>query len=288
MHSIEYKLEQFLTDKTNRGDLKRFADELSKRLKEALVSRFEQPKEEPFTLRMSNIGLPLRQLCLMRDYGRVPISNEFSVSGFYGVMVESFMLFLLKSSGVNVEEVNKKVELKLSNYIIPGELDLIINGAVWDVKSASPYSYEHKFIDYKSIEADDPFGYMGQLFGYSMADDKPVGGWIVFNKSNGKFKVIPIPIEVQAAYRQKYKAEFEHKADYILNNKAAPACEGVVDEVFYKKKTGNKVLNYACEWCNHKDKCHTGLLKLPSLVSSAKDKPFKYYVEIDEKFKLCV
>ena len=54
---------------------------------------------------------------------------------------------------------------------IKGTLDVIIdeNGTkkVWDIKSASPYSFDHKFGNgYDKIKEDDAFGYIVQASVY--------------------------------------------------------------------------------------------------------------------------
>jgi hypothetical protein len=284
-HYIESKLQDFLTNNTiDDGLLKELSQEFAGRLEASILDRFKKDSSNEFTLRMSNIGLPLRQLCLQRDYGRATIRPDFSISGFYGVMLEHFMLFLLKASNVNVESANKKVMLEVGKFKLPGELDLIIDGAIWDVKSASPYAYDNKFKDYETLEANDDFGYMSQLFGYAMADNKPVGGWIVIHKAKGLIKTIAVPLEIQDKYKTKYLNEFNTKINHVTTGKPAPACTGIIKETFYKKDTGNLILDRSCEYCNYKEHCHPSVKCLDSLVSEAKEKPKKYYVQIAEKY----
>lgn len=287
MHYIEEKIQKFLSDKTTLGkELEAHAEEFSSRLKLSVFEKFKIQEEKAFSLRMSNIGLPLRQLCLQRDYGRVAASPSLTLNFFYGNMLESLALFLLRSSGINVEEENKKVELKVGETTIPGELDLIIDGAVWDVKSASDYSYTNKFIDYKTLEANDSFGYMAQLFGYAMADKKPIGGWIVINKAKGLIKVVTVPLSIQNMYKIKYMEEFQGKITHILSGEPAPQCRGVIPETFRKKLTGNKVLDRNCGYCDYKSVCHPNAVYIDSLVSDAKEKPKKWYTKIDKKYNV--
>lgn len=288
LHPIEARIQELLKDGIKGEGLEIYAREFAERLESSLNERFKNKindTREAFFLRMSNIGLPLRQLCLQRDYGRTIFNPAMSLNAYYGVMLESLALFLLKASGCKVEAQNQKVELKVGKYVLPGELDLIVEGAVWDVKSASPYSYANKFINYQTLEANDSFGYMGQLFGYAMAANKPVGGWIVINKAKGLIKTVTVPIEVQETYKRYYMDVFEDKFNHITGGKPAPACGGVVPELFYKKKTGNYILDRECEWCDYKSICHPNVQKLHSLCSEARDKPTKYYVKIDEKYK---
>lgn len=285
MHYIETQLAEFIKSNNIKQELlQELSSEFATRIQDSVLERFKRDKDETsFNIRMSNIGLPLRQLCLQRDHGR-KINSSFAISGFYGTMLEHFMLFLLKASKVNVQETNKKIKLDVNGFKIPGELDLIIDGAVWDVKSASDYSYDVKFESYKTLETSDSFGYLGQLFGYAMAEDIPVGGWIVINKAKGLIKVVPVPLSIQKEYRQKYLSEFDFKINHINKNLPAPACDGVVKEYFYKKETGNLILNRECTYCSYKEHCHPTVKCVDSLVSTAQDKPQKYYVKIHEKF----
>lgn len=280
-HYIEDAIYKFVGEKNIKEKmLNSYGEEFAERLKASIIEKFrEQEHEKQFTLRMSNIGLPLRQLCLQQQYGRIS-DSKFTISGFYGTMLEHFTLFLLRSSGINVQDTNKKTMLRVGTHKIQGELDLIIDGAVWDVKSASNYSYDVKFDSYKSLEESDSFGYLGQLFGYAMAEELPVGGWIVINKSKGLLKVVPVPISIQKAYKQRYMEEFAYKIDYLKEKREPPACTGVIKETFYGKDTGNLILNRECGWCNYKDHCHPDLIHCEDLNSKAKTKSFKHYVKI--------
>jgi hypothetical protein len=284
-HPIEEKVNTFLVNgnTANEAFVAEFANTLGESLYEKFYAKVGEVK--PFSLRMSNIGLSLRQLCLQRDYGRTNKLDYFTLHSFYGTMLECFMLFLLKASGVNVEANNKKVQLDVNGYILPGELDVIIDGAVWDIKSASDYAFTNKFQSYQSLESDDGFGYLGQGFGYAMAEDKPFGGWIVINKAKGQWKCVPVPASVQKFYKEKYFREFDEKIKHVTSGAPAPKCTGVVPEFFRKKMTGNKILGNGCEWCSYKDKCHPGYIELPSLLSDAKVKPVKYYTKIDPKYQ---
>ena len=67
---------------------------------------------------------------------------------------------------------------------------MLLDGKIDDVKSASAWSYDNKFVDFYTLEKGDSFGYVPQLVGYAAAANKKVGGWWVVNKNNGSFKYI--------------------------------------------------------------------------------------------------
>ena len=68
------------------------------------------------------------------------------------------------------------------------QYDIVIDGAVDDIKSASNWSYTNKFESFDTLRQGDAFGYVAQLAGYAKAADKRAGGWWVVNKANGEFK----------------------------------------------------------------------------------------------------
>ena len=89
-----------------------------------------------------------------------------------------------------------------------GTLDIIIDDKVWDIKSASPYAFDHKFGEmggYKKIKSDDAFGYITQGYLYSESVGKEFGGWIVINKASGEWTVCEAPI-VQDEDRKSFTA----------------------------------------------------------------------------------
>jgi hypothetical protein len=96
-----------------------------------------------------------------------------------GDIVEAVFKGLLRASGVQFED-NNNVTLKLGDdKEIQGEYDLILDDKVDDIKSASPWSYNNKFVNLETLQQGDSFGYVSQLVGYAKGADKDVGGWWV-------------------------------------------------------------------------------------------------------------
>ncbi len=290
MHKIEQAIQVFLENIESKTAeefddiINEFGENCKKALRECLLAK---RKEEPFRLRMSNIGKPLRQLLLDKIHGIPPMDSQQRLRMTYGYIWESFILFLLKASGLTIEE-NKKVSLDIpldngQAHSINGALDLKIDGEIYDIKSASSWSFDNKFTNFKSMEEDDPFGYCGQALGYSIADKAYFAGWIVCDKSDGRIKVVEVP---KAGYKDlvaKYLGDFKTKVAAILASEAElPPCSGVLEETFRKVPTGNKVLSKSCEFCSHKYKCHSNLQYRESLTGEAKTKQWKYYTHIEE------
>ena len=254
-------------------------DEFGETCKKVATSLMEDRTGEPWRLRMSNIGRDIRQLHLEKDHGRSTLSIQTKLKFVYGALIEALTVLLLKASGVSIEEANGKCSLTVSNTEINGEFDLIIDDKVYDVKSASPYSYENKFKDINSLLAADEFGYVAQLVGYCEATGKKPGGWIVVNKVTGEIKVLEANMD--PVFWEAGSGKIKRTVNHFEKGLEIPPCAGVVDEVWYKKPTGNKILNRSCEYCDCKFKCHPKLKALPDVNSKAANPRVKYYVELN-------
>jgi len=153
-----------------------------------------------------------------------------------------------------------------------------MDGKIDDVKSASPWSYTNKFDSFEALQKGDGFGYIPQLVGYSKAAGKEVGGWWVVNKGNGEFKYVSAS-EVDS---DKVIEDIQETVNYIEKDEPFERCFKPVPETFYKKQTGNMVLNSSCRFCSFKHKCWDTLKTIPSRVSKAKNPPQVDYVLIGD------
>ena len=197
-HPAELKLHQFMTDAANGKST--FTDEQAKdigaEVADAVLRQFGSGKSrDEFTLRMSNIGRPTCQLWFQKNHPdkALPKPTTFVMNMMIGDIVEAVFKGLLKAANVEFEDTDK-VSLTVgdsNDTRVSGSYDLVIDGAVDDVKSASPWSYQNKFDSFGTLAKGDGFGYVGQLAGYAKASGKRVGGWWVVNKGNGEFKYVP-------------------------------------------------------------------------------------------------
>ena len=295
MHPIEQQLYSFLNDCCEgKAEVpEHLYTEFSKRCEDAVRKHLSEKPGKDFTLRMSNIGRPLRQLMLEKKYGRGTPSPEFLLRMLAGTLDEAFMLFLFKAAGINVTKHDHKVTLPVTidnNTVVnvDGTFDVETDGRnLWDFKTASPYSYDNKFTNYEVLAKRDDFGYMGQGFGYAKAyqqenKDARFKGWIVRNKATGDFKVIEIPDYKHTTLSTHYVGELLAKVEHITLDKPIPKCEGEVEETYYKKLTGNRVLLDVCKYCPHKEVCHPGIKYCQSLVGKSEAK-WKWYTKIGQK-----
>lgn len=281
MHPIEQKINLFLEEvcEGKASFSEELIQEFGTRCMQILRDQFTEKAEKKFTLRMSNLGRPLRQLLLdKQNGGKYTVSKEAKLKYAIGHMYEALMLAVLKQSGVNVVDHDKRVELQVEDTKIYGTYDVKIDGKIYDIKTASPYSYEYKFTSPDTLRKSDSFGYFAQGFGYSLADDSPFGGWIVCNKTTGEFKVISINEPEHDKLQEEYRQAIFDTVKAVNSDVPMPPCPGVVDEVFGKTPTGNRVLNAECSFCEHKRTCHKEIQCLPSVFSKALNAKLTWYI----------
>jgi len=276
-HPAELALHQYMEDavkgKTEMSE--EVIEQVSNDIADALHRQFGSGKKRgDFRLRMSNVGRPTCQLWYEKNKPEValPFPTTFIMNMMLGDIVEAVFKGLLKSAGVRYEEP-ENVTLDLDGASINGTYDIVINGAVDDVKSASHWSYTNKFESYDTLAAGDGFGYIGQLAGYAKASGKDVGGWWVVNKANGQFKYVPasgLDLDTEVA-------KLQATADTVEDNKFE-RCFEPVPETFRGKETGNKILNNGCRFCSFRMDCWDNLTERPAVMSKAKVPPITSYI----------
>lgn len=280
-HSSELALHVFLSKLTEgTTEISEVAvEQITTDVRAALVKQFRGGPRGAFRIRMSNIGRPYCQLWYQKNKPELAEQKPYSfvLNMMMGDIVEAIFKGLLTSSGVQYEGA-EDVALPLPNGdVINGTTDLSINGAIDDIKSASPWSYTNKFESFATLDASDAFGYVGQLVGYARAAGKEVGGWWVVNKANGQFKYV-------SAFGVDEERVYTEMADKVtqLDKNEFERCYEPVDELFRSKPTGNRVLTSTCKFCDFKKDCWPTLQTRASIPSSARNPPIVDYIHIEE------
>ena len=283
-HPAEIKIHRYLEDvrKAKRGMTDATIARIVKDVKEAVEKQFNQ-SERKFTPRMSNVGRAYCQLWYdknMPQEGVEPPAN-FLMNMMIGDIVEAVFKGILTEAGVEFSDGYMST-LTAGKHKVNGTHDLIMHKRVDDIKSASPWSYKNKFVDYTTLKEHDSFGYIGQLAGYSKALGVEPGGWWVINKATGEFKYVSA--WDMAVERDDIVDSISEKLDKLETNKFE-RCFEPIEETFRKKPTGNKVLAEECGWCKYRYKCWPSIQELPSLASQAKNPPTVAYIEIADEYK---
>ena len=287
MNNILYKVQQYL-GKASKESVKLdkgLVEEFGEACKNALLKQFEDQRKNKFEPRMSNIGRPLCQL-QMEAKGVKGEGQPYNVKvrNTFGDIIEALAIFIMKSAGVNIKNEQKKVKYKFNGNEIEGKQDVEIDEKIWDIKSASPYSFEKKFGEeggFLEVIKEDSFGYASQGFLYGESQNKKFGGWIAINKSTGEWTVCETPAMIEP-----HKTEALKKAkDNLKALKDKVPFKKQYDDIaetFRGKPTGNRVLGFVCSYCPYKLPCWGSKLQLlQQQQSKGKNPKWVWYTEVN-------
>tara|TARA_S200002703_G_scaffold71177_2_gene61757 strand:+ start:379 stop:1281 length:903 start_codon:yes stop_codon:yes gene_type:complete len=287
MNTILLQVQKYL-DNVSKSPVKldtKLVQEFGEACKNALLKQFEEGRRDKFEPRMSNIGRPLCQL-QMESKGVKGEGQPYNVKmrNTFGDMIEALAILVMKSAGIDIKNEQKKVTYKFNGDKIDGRQDVEIDEKVWDIKSASPYSFEKKFGEsggFNEVVREDSFGYASQGFLYGESQSKKFGGWIVINKSTGEWTVCETPASVDE-HKQKALKLAKDNFKALKEGKPFKRCYDDVAETFRTKPTGNRVLGFVCSYCPYKLPCwgRDKLQLLPQQQSKGKNPKWVWYTSV--------
>ena len=231
-------------------DTKRALGEvLSERFKTALTGRTPVARTEARTLHFSEIGHPCRRNLWYRVH-RPDLAEEMPESAImkflYGDLIEELYLALVRLSGHEVSDEQKRCEIDLpGDWKITGYLDARIDGTVVDVKSASTPSFKK----FENGLPEDPFGYHAQLRGYVEAEGETRGAWHVVDKTLGHVTYLEREFSPMEDWE---KVEI---VDAVDREEPPPRAFEAIPE----GKSGNLKLPVTCSYCPYKKACWPGV-----------------------------
>lgn len=220
-----------------------FEDKFGPELTAMFVRRFKEYGEErDGSLRLSNVGWPLRKLWYsVKGFKGESLSADAKVKFLYGDLIESLFIALAHEAGHTVEAPQRTVEVDG----VVGHIDCLIDNVLVDVKSCSTPSYK-KFKTGELYQAD-PFGYVAQLTGYKQALGAERAGWLIIDKTLGHFDFV----------------ELKPDSNYDVNIRIREARQAIEREEEPEKcydpkpndKQGNYILAVGCSYCAYKEYC---------------------------------
>lgn len=254
---IVQQLQQFIGEAANNKAFltEEQINEAVEAYKETLQKHFTKQEEKGFTLRMSSVGRSYCQQWMEKNHEpEEDLGYATKMKFVIGDIVESLVFVCMKGAGIELEGTQQEVTLDIGGISLKGHYDVKIAGAIYDVKTASPYAYDKKFTDFKTLREDDPFGYVAQGYAYAEADKSELGGWIVINKATGEIKGVPTPI-ADNSYRKEALKNIEELIRKVEAD--APFERGFtgIPETYYGKATGNTKLPFTCQYCAFKKRC---------------------------------
>lgn len=277
MHPVELKLHQFLQE-ASKGNVtisQQTATKIGEDVRDAVIRQFDNNQRRVFRLRMSNIGKPYCQLWFEKNKPdeALPRPNTFAIAMLIGDIVEAVLKGLMTEAGIEYGD-SDNVVLDIETGKISGSYDMVLDGAVVDIKSASDWSYKNKFESYESLKNSDAFGYVGQLAGYAKAAGLLPGGWLVLNKSTGDFKYVPAELDIDTEL-----TKLKETHDKLEKNEFERCFEPIA-ETFNRKETGNTILPKECSFCDFRKSCWPNLIERPSVMSKAKEPRLVSYIKL--------
>ena len=194
-------------------------------------------------LRLSGIGRPSRQLWYDSQYSdqSIPFSPSTRIKFLYGHILEELLILFSVLSGHEVTEAQKEVHVEG----IKGHQDCKIDGVLVDCKSASLRGFD-KFRD-RTLDNDDPFGYIPQISAYAEGNDVDEAAFLVINKVTGEICLTPV-----------HSMEMINAGDKIKHLKKVMEKDTPPDRCYADVpdgKSGNKKLAIGCIYCDHKKIC---------------------------------
>lgn len=219
------------------------AETVARRLK-------ERDEDRKFTLRLSAIGRPDRQLWYDAHHKGVPepLPPSAKMKFLYGDILECLLLFLAKEAGHEVKDEQK--ELVVDG--VKGHMDCTIDGIPVDAKSCSTFAFK-KFKE-NTLRHQDDFGYMWQIAAYSHAEQAKEAAFFAIDKQLGHMCLLRVPGDELNLYDVP-KRIAEQKAVVVMDKPPEFCAEEEPDG-----KSGNmKIPNSPCGYCKHKTECRPGL-----------------------------
>lgn len=284
---LELKLRSFLEKLSNNNyeDIQKLPEDQVEKYIEEATKEFDSyirkqlfRAKEAFRVRSSNVGKPSCQLqAEAAGIEKNPMPYNHIMRMMLGDLSEVLLNLMLKLSGANITGAKTKVKWKLASDlpVVEGENDIEIDGKVYDIKSASPWAYEYKWLKgCSSIAEEDNFGYIGQLLSYSVSQGKPPGGWVVLNKSTGEVVVVEFQMPKEKIKEVIKKCRTNTRI--IQENHTLTKCFEDFEETFNGKKTGNKRLPTICGFCQFIRHCWPRA-ELKSQVQSKAKNPKSYW-----------
>lgn len=244
-------------------------DSLGKTIAEVVNDRLASYKTDRKSyLRLSMLGKPDRKVYYeLKGFVGETLEPHTKIKFLYGDILEALVLFLSKEAG---HTVTGEQEVVTVNSVV-GHRDAKIDSVSIDVKSASPYSFK-KFKD-GSLLFDDPFGYIGQLSGYS--EEGIDNGFVAIDKVNGYLTYLPIDKHALIDPSKR----IDEINSFMKEATPPERCYGDEPE----GKSGNRRLSVGCSYCPYKFICWSDSNKGTGLRTFAYSTGVKYMTHIEKE-----
>lgn len=242
--------------RTGEGYTKEIAEWVGELVAESLVGQLVgNTRGGKRTIRVSNMGTPCERklwYTVNRTHEPEPLPASTLNKFIYGDLTEAHVLGLAKASGHDVAGLQSELDV----CGIKGHRDCVIDGMLFDIKSASTGSFG-KFSD-NGLRGNDPFGYISQLSSYLYGSQhdpivtyKRHAGFLAMDKQHGH-----IAVDIYDLHEEVLKKEQEvvQKKVLVKATNPPPRPYEPVDQ-YSRKPNGNMKLPFQCSYCDDKVEC---------------------------------
>jgi len=172
------------------------------------------------------------------------------VKFMYGHLIEEMLLFLTRASGHEVTCEQKRCEVEG----VVGHMDCKIDGVVTDVKSSSTFGFK-KFKG-RTVPADDPFGYVGQIKAYAHSEGERSFAWLAMDKQNGHLTFCKHDLDdVNDPMYEHLQGDIADRVRHVKKLVSEPEPSEFCYPSVPEGKAGNMRLGVGCSYCQFKEKC---------------------------------
>ena len=257
MSGDPYTLEKDIVNvlKTGDGWTREISEWVGTDIANSLSRQFDGRGEDRRRLRLSSLGTKCeRKLWYSVNWTVEPEPiDPFSYSKFiYGDITESYVLGLCKASGHTVEGLQDTLDV----LDIRGHRDCVIDGMLFDVKSAATFSFQN--FTGKGVRNNDSYGYVSQLSSYlygsrndPLVTYKDRAGFIFFDKQFGNIAVRILDLSTEL---EKKEEEVLRKKQIVANSEP-PEREYEPEYKSVGSKENPQLPNNPCGYCQHKMEC---------------------------------
>jgi len=242
--------------RTGEGYTEEIAEWVAQDIAQSLLRQLVRSDDDKPRLRLSQIGTPCERklwYSINRPTSSEPLPASAKNKFIFGDLTESHVLGLCMAAGHIVGGMQDTVDV----VGVSGSRDCIIDGMLFDVKSASTRGLE-KFKG-NGLLRDDPFGYLSQLSSYlygsrndPLLEYKTKAGFIAVDKQFGH---IEVDVYDLTEFLDKKEEEVNGKKKVVKSKTPPPRAFGPEPH----GKSGNMKLCTQCSYCDHKRECWPNL-----------------------------
>lgn len=255
-YTLKEDIEEVLLAPGNNGYTEDIAEWVGNDIAQSLQRQLGTVSRPTGKLRISGLGTPCERklwYSVNQPDEATPLAASTKNKFVFGDLTESHVLGLAKAAGHEVGGLQGYVDC----LGIKGSRDCVIDGMLFDVKSASTNGFA-KFKD-NGLRRDDPFGYLSQLSSYLVGSlDDPLvrykthAGFIAFDKQFGHIEVdiYDLTPEIEAKAQ-----EVQQKKDVVMMPEPPERPYEPVED----GKSGNMKIPKVCSYCDYKFHCWDNL-----------------------------